>query len=59
MRATSWRERRSCQGGFDLALNMCLVVERMLSFSKRAVYLHLVLAATSGLCILTRLEFRW
>jgi hypothetical protein len=43
----------------DLALNMCLVGERILSLSKRAVYLHLVLAATSGLCVLPRLEFHW
>lgn len=33
----------------DLALDNCLLVETMLSFSKRAVYLHLVLAAKSGL----------
>jgi len=46
----------------DLALNMCLAVERVdlaLTFSKCAVYLHLVLAATSGLCVLPRLEFHW
>jgi hypothetical protein len=36
----------------DLALDICLLVETMLSFSKLAVYLHLVLAAKSGLCIL-------
>lgn len=41
----------------DLVLNTCLLVETMLLFSKRAVYFHLVLSATPGLCVLPRLEF--
>ena len=33
----------------DLALNMCLVVETIVLFTKHVMYLHFVLTATSAL----------